>query len=211
MTDQGSIFAYLTSQPLVALALAGLVLAGLGWRLERPQARLGGHLLTAGYLAFGSAALLIVIDVIRQTKDSDIALQLIDRTEARVIGRETVIPLGPDGHYHAIAEINGHQVSMLIDTGASFTTLEQATARPLGLAPSQSRLPADLVTANGVIQARFAIARQLRLGSIDARDLEVAITPDTASPQAVVGMDLLSKLQSWRVEGGELHLVPAGS
>lgn len=209
MTDQGSIFAYLISQPLVALALAGLVLAGSGWRLERQGARLGGHLLSAGYLALGVSALLIVIDVTRRTKDSDFALELVDRTEARIVGQETVIPLGPDGHYRAMAEINGHPVSMLIDTGASFTTLEAATARPLDLRPSQSRLPADLATANGVIQARFALADQVKLGSINVQGLELAVTPDTESPQAVIGMDLLSRLQSWRVENGNLHLIPA--
>ena len=204
-----SLTAYLLGQPLVLAALAAMLAAAAGWQLEHRQPVLGERLRLAGYLGMLAAGALIVIDAARHAKDSDAALTLVGRTQARISGAETVIPLGADGHYHAVLSVNGHEVPAMIDTGATFTSFEQATADRLGLTRNAERLPTELSTANGVIMAHFGVARELRLGSITVTDAEIAVTPDTLSSQSVVGMNLLSQLASWRVENGELHLVPA--
>lgn len=210
MNGGESLMSYLAGQPLVLLAIAGLVLAGIGWRLEGGGSRLGDHLRTAGYAAMGLAGILIVLDAARQSRYAAAELNLAGGAQARVEGSETVIPIGPDGHFQAVATINGHQVPVLIDTGATYTTFEEATARKLGIAADPTRLPSELSTANGVIKARFGTARELRLGAIVATDLVVAITPDTEDPIGVIGMNLLSALHSWRVEGGKLYLKADG-
>jgi len=208
MTEQVSLADYLLGQPLILIAVAALLLAALGWRLEGSHRKLGSNLRSAGYLGMLAAGLLIVIDVARKTEDSDAALQLVERTQAQVIGDETVIPLGADGHFSAVAQINGQDLPVLIDTGASYTSVEEADARRLGIAADPGRLPTELSTANGMISARFGLADELRLGAIDARKVTIAITPDTDSPEAVIGMDLLSRLEGWRVENGKLILSP---
>ncbi len=200
---------YLLGQPVILAALAALLVAAAGWMTEQSHPTLGQRLRFAGYLGLLVTSALIAVDAARRAEHSDAAFDLIPSIQARVSGTETIIPLGPDGHYHAVLTINGHQVPAMIDTGASFTSLEEAAAEPLVLAPNPGRLPTELSTANGVILARFGIARELKLGSVTVVDAEIAITPNTQSPQAVVGMNLLSKLASWRVEQGELHLVPA--
>ena len=200
---------YLLGQPVILAALAALLAAAAGWMIEHSHPVLGQRLRQAGYLGILVAGALIAIDAARRAEHSDAALDLIPSIHARVSGTETIIPLGPDGHYHAVLTINGHEVPAMIDTGASFTSLEEAAADRLVLAPNPGRLPTELSTANGVILARFGIARELKLGSVIVAGAEIAITPNTQSPQAVVGMNLLSKLKSWRVEQGELHLVPA--
>lgn len=199
---------WLIGQPLVLLALAGLLAAGLGWRLEASGSRLGDRLRSAGYLAIGLAAMLIVIDTARKAERSDVALELVGRTQAEVIGGKTVIPLGADGHFRAMARVNGQDLSVMIDTGATYTSIEEATARKLNIAADPSRPPTELGTANGTISARFGLADELRLGAIDARKVTVLIIPDTNRPVAVIGMDLLSRLKGWRVEGKRLVLVP---
>lgn len=208
MKAQPSLGEWLIGQPLVLLALTGLLLAGLGWRFEVKGSRLGNRLRSAGYFTMGLAAMLIVVDTARKTEDSDAALELAERTEAQVVGGETVIPLGPDGHFRAVAKLNGQDLPVLIDTGATYTSIEEADARRLNIAADPSRLPTQLGTANGTILARFGLAGELRLGGISARQMSVAITPDTDSPVAVVGMDLLSQLDGWRVENGKLILRP---
>ena len=207
--NNSSLTGYLLGQPIILAALAALLAAAAGWMIEQSRPALGQRLRLAGYLGMLTAGALIAVDAARQAKHSDAALDLMERTSARIEGSETIIPLGADGHYHAVLSVNGHDVPAMIDTGASFTSFEQATANRLDLTPSASRLPTELATANGVILARFGVARELRLGGITVADAEIAITPDTSAPQAVVGMNLLSKLASWRVEKGELHLVPA--
>lgn len=199
---------WLMGQPVVLLALAGLLAAGLGWKLEASGSRLGDRLRSAGYLAIALAAMLIVVDAARKAERSDVALELVGRTRAEVVGGETVIPLGADGHFRAMAQVNGQDLSVMIDTGATYTSIEEAAARKLGIAADPGRPPTELSTANGTISARFGLADQLRLGAIDARKVTVLIIPDTNSPVAVIGMDLLSRLKGWRVEDGKLILSP---
>lgn len=208
MTTQTSLADYLLSQPLILVAFIALLLAALGWRLELSHHRLGNIFRTAGYLGMLAAGSLIVIDSARKAKSSDVALQLVGRTRAQVIGGETVIPLGADGHFRAVAQINGQDLSVMIDTGATYTSIEEATARKLNIAPDASRPPTELDTANGTISARFGLANELRMGGISARKVTVLIIPDTNSPVAVIGMDLLSRLEGWRVERELLILVP---
>ncbi len=208
MKGEPPLHEWLLGQPLVLLALAALVMAALGWRLEARQSRLGDHLRTLGFGALGLAVALIVIDAARSTRGSDFAMQLTPASEVQVVGQETVIPLGPDGHYRAIARINGHDIAVMIDTGATFTSLEESQAAQLGLAPNPGRLPSQMETANGTVFARFGLAQDFQLGSIKARNLDVAIMPDTNSTLAVVGMNLLSQLSTWRVENDRLVLSP---
>jgi aspartyl protease family protein len=209
MTTEASLAEYLLSQPLILAAVIALLLAALGWRLELSHHRLGSILRTAGYLGMLAAGSLIVIDSARKAKSSDVALELVGRTRAEVVGGETVIPLGADGHFRVVATINGKELPVLIDTGATYTSMEEAAAKRLEIGNNPQRLPVELGTANGTISARFGLADEIRLGSIEARNVDVAITPDTNSPVAVIGMDLLSRLEGWRVENGKLILSPA--
>jgi aspartyl protease family protein len=48
---------------------------------------------------------------------------------------------------------------------------------------------------------------ELRFGNVAARGLDTVIAPNIG-PTNVIGMNLLSRLASWRVENGTLILVP---
>jgi aspartyl protease family protein len=209
MTSQASLTDYLLGQPLILVVVIALLLAALGWRLELSHHRLGSMLRTAGYLGMLATGSLIVIDVARKAESSDVALELVGRTRAEVVGGETVIPLGADGHFRVVATINGKELPVLIDTGATYTSMEEKAAKRLEIGNNPQRLPVELGTANGTISARFGLADEIRLGSINARNVDVAITPDTNNSVAVIGMDLLSRLEGWRVENGKLILSPA--
>ena len=62
-------------------------------------------------------------------------------------------------------------------------------------------------TANGAIRAELATIGELRLGNIVARDLDAVVAPGLGETN-VIGMNLLSRLKSWRVEDKILILVP---
>ncbi len=64
-----------------------------------------------------------------------------------------------------------------------------------------------LHTANGTVPGQFANIAELRMGSVFARDLDAVIAPGIGETN-VIGMNLLSRLASWRVEGRTLVLVP---
>ena len=129
----------------------------------------------------------------------------LDRQE--VVGEEVRIRMATNGHFMANVTVNGVKRRMLIDSGATVTTLSEGTAAAAKVDTSKSLAPVVLRTANGLAPARSGAVETLRLGSIAARDLKVVVTPGIGDMD-VIGMNFLSKLQSWRVEGRTLVLVP---
>jgi aspartyl protease family protein len=124
-----------------------------------------------------------------------------------VVGGEVRIRMAPDGHFWANATINGVKRRMLIDSGATVTAISEATADAASIDGKAGVVPVVLRTANGLAQARTGTIDDLRLGTVKAKGLKVVISPSLANLD-VLGMNFLSKLASWRVEGRTLILVP---
>lgn len=124
-----------------------------------------------------------------------------------VTGGEVRIRMAADGHFWADARINGVRRRMLIDSGATVTAISEATAAQARAEGTLGPVPVVLRTANGMAPARAGSVDELRLGNIVARDLKVVVSPAFGDME-VIGMNFLSKLASWRVEGRTLVLVP---
>jgi len=125
-----------------------------------------------------------------------------------VVGNEVRIAMAQDGHFYARASINGTERVLLVDSGASFTSLsaDTASAASVAIDPTEPKIP--LETANGQVMAQTARIGELRIGGITARDAP-AVVSAAFGDQNVLGMSFLSKLASWRVEGKTLILTPA--
>ena len=115
--------------------------------------------------------------------------------------------MAADGHFWARVGIDGVQRRMLVDSGATVTALSTRTAAAAALDVQDGLFPMILNTANGSITAQTATVKELRLGDIAARDLGVVVSPAFGDTD-VLGMNFLSKLKSWRVEGRTLILEP---
>lgn len=124
-----------------------------------------------------------------------------------VVGDEVRIPMSANGHFMANVTINGVKRRMLIDSGATVTALSTRTASEARLEPDAGLLPVVLQTANGATQAQTTTIDEMRLGNIVARDLKAVVSPALGNMD-LLGMNFLSKLKSWRVEGRTLVLVP---
>lgn len=135
------------------------------------------------------------------------AAKLFNLDDQSVVGSEVRIRMSPDGHFWARANVAGVERRMLIDSGATVTALSTDTAREAGLDVRNSVFPMELRTANGSITAKVSTVGELRLGDVVARDLPVVVSPAFGDTD-VLGMNFLSRLKSWRVEGRTLVLVP---
>jgi aspartyl protease family protein len=124
-----------------------------------------------------------------------------------VAGKELRVTMAPDGHFWVLASINGVHRRMLIDSGATVTALSNETAHATGVHAGTGLAPVMLRTANGVAPARTGSIDELRIGNIVARNLRVVTAPGLGNLD-VLGMNFLSKLESWSVEGRTLILVP---
>lgn len=124
-----------------------------------------------------------------------------------VAGTEVRIRMSPDGHFWARATIDGVERRMLVDSGATITALSSRTAQRASIDLGESLIPVMMRTANGTVRAETGRIRVLRLGDIEARDLPVVVTPALGEVD-ILGMNFLTQLESWRVEGRTLIMVP---
>jgi aspartyl protease family protein len=127
--------------------------------------------------------------------------------DQKVSGKELHVRMAPDGHFWVIASINGVERRMMIDSGATVTALSEETAREAHVDTGHGLTPIILRTANGMTTAETGSIDELRIGNIVARNLKIVSAPGLGGLD-VLGMNFLSKLQSWRVEGRTLVLVP---
>ena len=132
------------------------------------------------------------------------ALKLSDQ---EVVGSEVRIRMSEDGHFWAKARIGGIERRMLIDSGATITALSTETAAAAGLRVEKPMFPLLIQTANGQISAETTTVAELRLGNVIARALPAVVSPAFGETD-VLGMNFLSRLASWRVEGRTLVLTP---
>ena len=120
-------------------------------------------------------------------------------------GREVRIPMAIDGHFWIAGELNGFRVKFLVDSGATMTTIGRDTAERAGV--QVSARPDQIVrTGNGLIRVSSGRAESLTIGPIERRDVAMHVA-DNADLN-VLGMNFLSSLQRWGVEGRWLVLVP---
>ena len=109
------------------------------------------------------------------------------------------IPMSADGHFWIEATVNGEPVEFLVDTGATYTTIDRDTATRAALSMQRGR-SAMVQTANGTVRVDIGRAETLAIGPIVERDLVVQVSD--IEDVNVLGMNFLSTLDNWSVEQG---------
>ena len=107
-------------------------------------------------------------------------------------------PFGPG---HDAYKVGGKMFALI--TGF----MEAGESPEAGIARDANLVPVILQTANGTVRAETGTIETLAVGAIEARNLKVVISPAIGNID-VLGMNFLSQLASWRVEGRTLILVP---
>jgi aspartyl protease family protein len=117
---------------------------------------------------------------------------------------ETRIPMAIDGHFWVTARLNGKPVKFLVDSGATMTTINREEAVVAGVLVSPRR-DQFVRTGNGIIRVSTGRADELQVGGITRRDVGLQIADN--DDLNVLGMNFLSSLDRWGVEGRWLVLV----
>jgi aspartyl protease family protein len=185
--------------------LGCLILVGSSLMVRRLPLGQSLRMVVAWLLIFGAGFIAFTL------KDEFIALG--HRVYAEAVGDnvvssghgEILIRQSDDGHFYINGEVNGHAVRFLVDSGATVTTLSRATARNTGVGPDGG-FGVMVDTANGSALMDRGTVGRLKVGPIERAGVAVHISRLEEDDLNVIGMNFLSTLSAWGVEGRTLRL-----
>jgi aspartyl protease family protein len=115
---------------------------------------------------------------------------------------EIRIPRSPDSHYRVGGSINGHPVTMLIDTGATLVVMNLNDARRLGVDYRNGEKSLS-ATAGGVVDSYVVNLRTINVGNIELAGVKAAVVMGDFPVQILLGNSFLSRV-SLKDEAGVL-------
>ncbi|MEP2988981.1 MAG: TIGR02281 family clan AA aspartic protease [Parasphingorhabdus sp.] len=137
-----------------------------------------------------------------------VSSEVTGQNDQQIDGTTLRIRQSADGHFWVNAMVNDKPVRFLIDSGATTTAMNLATAKQTNIDLSGIGFPVILSTANGDVEARRGAIQNLQIGPMEIQELPVVVA-EAFGDSNVIGMNFLSKLGSWRVEGNEMILQPS--
>lgn len=135
----------------------------------------------------------------------DIERQLFPRAAVSVQGDAIILKAAPDGHFYATLQVNGTDVTFLIDTGASQIVLAPRDARRVGLNPRALAYVGQAQTANGTVRTARVRLKEVRLGPLVDRRV-VAWVNESPMEQSLLGMTYLSRFGEITISGDRMIL-----
>ena len=111
------------------------------------------------------------------------------RTESH---EEIVLQRNRSGHYLFNGRINDREVTFLVDTGATMTSIPAHQATRLGLEKGHAFA---VQTANGRSTAYGTRVDSLLLGDIEFTDVRASLNPGLRGNEALLGMNILKKME----------------
>lgn len=106
--------------------------------------------------------------------------------------QEVVLQRNRFGHYIARGFIDNHEVTFLLDTGATLVSVPDSLARRLNLARG---VPYPAQTANGTITVYSTVLDSVKLGSIELHEIPASINPHMANDEILLGMSFMKHLE----------------
>ncbi len=112
-----------------------------------------------------------------------------------------------DGHFQADAHINGTQVRLLVDTGATTLALAPQDAERVGYDLNALSFDRPVNTANGRTYVAYVMVDSMSIGSIHLEDIAATVHRDGLDI-SLLGMNVLDRLSGFERQGDKLLLRP---
>ena len=113
-------------------------------------------------------------------------------------GNETIwVPVARDGHYYLEGRINGQSLTFLVDTGASYVSVDAEFARRAGLPGGVTGM---FETAAGRVEGRLVRGQTVAADVFEIEGLTVAVMPGR-SPYGLLGQNFLRHFSIGQTDG----------
>jgi aspartyl protease family protein len=109
------------------------------------------------------------------------------------------------GHFWANAEINGSTAKVLVDTGATYLSMSNTTARRLGINFLQGQRGLTS-TANGTVPVYRVTLASVRIGDIMLHNIDASVHEGDNLPVILLGMSFLNRVEMQR-DGERMTLI----
>jgi aspartyl protease family protein len=120
---------------------------------------------------------------------------------------EVLIRRTRHGHFAINANVDGHTLGMLVDTGASQVTLTWEDAQRIGLDPEKLNFSQQVTTANGVAATAPVRIAELSIGSIMRHNISANVAEKGKLDASLLGMNFLSTLSAIQMEPDEMRMM----
>jgi aspartyl protease family protein len=125
---------------------------------------------------------------------------------AGAASRTLVLEADGRGHFSVGGQVNGSDVTFLVDTGATAVVLGTDLAEQAGLNLTDHDFTGRASTANGIARTATVTVRSLVVGPISLWHVPVQVVDSRMGGMALLGMDFLKRLDSWDVRGERMVL-----
>lgn len=110
-----------------------------------------------------------------------------------------------DSHFYADADVNGTNIRMMVDSGASIIALTRRDAEAIGIDVDRLPVAGTAKTAGGDVPMRVVMLDSVEVDGIEVRRVEAAVV-DADMGVSLLGQSYLSKLDAVNVEGDTMTL-----
>ncbi len=110
-----------------------------------------------------------------------------------------------DSHFYADTEVDGTNIRMMVDSGASIVALTRRDAEAIGIDVDRLPISGTARTAGGDVPMRSVMLDSVEVDGIEVRQVEAAVV-DADMGVSLLGQSFLAKLDAVNVEGDTMTL-----
>ncbi len=145
------------------------------------------------------------VDLPQQSADASAAANA-GTPQAPPSGYSVELRATDNGHFHTPAEINGREIEVMVDTGASMVALTYEDAERAGIYLNDGDFTGRVSTANGTARVAPITLSDVSIGDITVRNVQAVVSERGNLNVTLLGMTFLSRLDRVDMRSGVLML-----